>query len=88
MKPYLTLAVCMALAAPVSAQARLTQLQQSVASELPNYGYRNVDVRSLDRAQLAQINHLLRSGNSVARIRGQVGAIIRGTAFRRFVRNN
>ncbi len=64
------------LAGPVLAGTNLTQLQRSVANVLPTYGYANVDVQSLNSAQLAQINHLAGSGKGHADIRGSIGAVI------------
>ncbi|MDA8746936.1 hypothetical protein N9M66_01855 [Litoreibacter sp.] len=64
------------LAGPVLAETSLTQLQRSVSHVLPTYGYSDVDVRKLNSAQLAQINHLAGSNKGHADIRGSIGAVI------------
>lgn len=58
------------------AQSGLTQLQISVARELPKFGYRNVDVTTLSTGKIAHIHYLLFSNNSVAHIRGSIGAVL------------
>lgn len=74
--------IAAALAAPLSAETPLTPLQQDVASELPNYGFNDVDVRSLSPAQIAHIKHLLYSNQSVAKIRGNIGAVLGDSLIR------
>lgn len=68
----------LALAMPgiASANIGLNQLQQTVANELPIYGFDDVDVASLSTAQLHHINLILFSGRSNARIRGNIGAVL------------
>lgn len=59
-----------------NARSDLTPLQASVAAELPNYGFHDVDVTDLSSGKLAHINHLIHSNKSVAQIRGNIGAVL------------
>ncbi|WP_298295746.1 hypothetical protein [uncultured Litoreibacter sp.] len=68
--------MAVSLAAPVAAEGNLTQLQKSVSTVLPTYGYADVDVTKLNSSQLAQINHLAGSNKGHADIRGSIGAVI------------
>lgn len=68
--------LAVSLAAPVWAEAELTPLQADVARELPNYGFKDVDVRDLSSAQIAHIRHHLYSDNGTAKIRGNIGAVL------------
>lgn len=64
---------------------QLTGLRAHVQSELPNFGYRNVDVRRLSNGQVAHINSLIHSGRSNGDIRGMIGATLRGGFLQRGV---
>ena len=68
--------LAVSLAGPVAADRGLTSLQTDIARELPKYGFRDVDVKSLSTAQVAHIRHLLYSDRGVAHIRGNIGAIL------------
>lgn len=74
--PWKPLLIAALLASPAVAQSTLTPLQASVAAELPNYGFEDVDVTTLSSGKLAHINHLLHSDKSVAQIRGNIGAVL------------
>ncbi len=80
-KPILIAAI-LAAPLPALAQPKLTQLQASVAAELPHYGFRDVDVTTLSSGTLAHINHLLHSDKSVAQIRGNIGAVLGDSALK------
>jgi hypothetical protein len=56
--------------------AGLSPAQQSVANELPLYGFDDVDVTALTTAQLSHIQLILFSHRSAAQIRGNIGAIL------------
>jgi hypothetical protein len=70
------LALALCASAPAMARDNLTPIQADVASQLPNYGFHDVDVRSLSSGKLAHIHHLLYSNKSVAQIRGNIGAVL------------
>ncbi|MEM7472483.1 MAG: hypothetical protein AAF340_14125 [Pseudomonadota bacterium] len=72
------------LATPSWAERPLDTLEASVATELPNYGFKDVDVRDLSTGQIAHIHHLLYSGKGVADIRGQIGAVLGDSLIRSF----
>ncbi len=67
--------MAVSLAGPVTADGT-SQLERSVATILPQYGYADVDVSSLNSAQLAQIKHLAGSNKGQGEIRGQIGAVL------------
>ena len=67
--------MAVSLAGPVTADGT-SQLERSVATILPQYGYTDVDVSSLNSAQLAQIKHLAGSNKGQGDIRGQIGAVL------------
>lgn len=67
--------LAVSLAGPVTAGGT-SQLERSVATILPQYGYSDVDVSTLDSAQLAQIKHLAGSNKGQGDIRGQIGAVL------------
>ncbi|MEM9433237.1 MAG: hypothetical protein AAGA12_04895 [Pseudomonadota bacterium] len=58
----------------------LTPAQRSVATELGNYGFKDVDVTQLDPSALAEISVLLHSGKGTAHIKGNIGAILNKTS--------
>lgn len=71
------LMMLLALSLPSAALASgLTQAQQTVAKELPWYGFDDVDVASLSTAQLSHIQLILFSKRSAAQIRGNIGAVL------------
>ncbi|MEM9581556.1 MAG: hypothetical protein AAGA08_00420 [Pseudomonadota bacterium] len=74
--------LAVSLAGPVAADRGLTPLQADVARELPNYGFTDVDVRSLTPVQLGHIKHLIYSDQSVAKIRGNIGAVLGDSLIR------
>ena len=65
--------LAVSLAGPVAAS---NQLAEEVSRILPQYGFTNVDIDSLNSAQLAQIKHLAGSNKGVGTIRGQIGAVL------------
>lgn len=74
MRPIITAVMLAALAAP--ALASQTQIRDHLKNELPIWGYADVDVDGLTRAQVVHINHLLHSNKSPSQIRGNIGAIL------------
>jgi hypothetical protein len=71
------LIVVLALSLPGAALANgLSQAQQTVANELPLYGFKDVDVTTLSTAQLSHIQLILFSHRSSAQIRGNIGAVL------------
>ena len=60
------------------------QLRDSLKTELPQWGFKNVDVDGLSAAQVAHINHLLHSNKSTSQIRGNIGAILGDSIFKLF----
>lgn len=52
-------------------------------TQLPAWGYRDVDVERLSNRQVAQISNLLHSNHSPARIRGGIHVILNGSLFDR-----
>ncbi|SFJ09168.1 hypothetical protein [Jannaschia pohangensis] len=65
--------------APTSATstAGLSGLRREIARELPRYGYRDVDVRSLSSGQVAHIYNLLHAGRSGNDTRNLIGGVLR-----------
>lgn len=61
----------------VAQHAPLTGQRANIARDLPHYGYRDVDVRSLSTSQVAQIDHLIHSGRSNNAIRGLIGSTLK-----------
>lgn len=76
--------LAVSLASPSWAERPLDSLEASVAMELPNYGFDDVDVRDLSTGQIAHIHHLLYSGKGTAEIRGQIGAVLGDSLIRSF----
>ncbi|WP_371156661.1 hypothetical protein [Jannaschia sp. 2305UL9-9] len=69
------------------ARAPLSGQRVNLARDLAFYGYRDVDVRSLSNAQVAQIDHLVHSGRSNNQVRSLIGSTLRrGIISRRFDR--
>ena len=76
--------LAVSLATPLWAERPLDTLEASIASELPNYGFADVDVRDLSTGQIAHIHHLLYSGKGTAEIKGQIGAVLGDSLLRTF----
>lgn len=76
MKPLLTALLLAAVAVPATATASTTPIRESLKGELPIWGFGDVDVDGLTRAQVIHINHLLHSNKSPSQIRGNIGAIL------------
>ncbi|TDT73939.1 hypothetical protein BDE40_2718 [Litoreibacter halocynthiae] len=74
MKRLTLTALLTALALPVAASQ--APMREHLKQELPTWGYSDVDVDGLTRAQVVHINHLLHSNKSPAQIRGNIGAIL------------
>ncbi len=74
MKRMTLTAIVVALALPAAASQ--APIRDHLKQELPTWGYRNVDVDGLSRAQVVHINHLLHSNKSPSQIRGNIGAIL------------
>jgi len=71
------LMVILTLSLPGAALASgLTPAQQTVANELPWYGFDDVDVTSLSTAQLSHLHLILFSKRSASQIRGNIGAVL------------
>ncbi|MEP5760826.1 MAG: hypothetical protein ABJ327_16250 [Litoreibacter sp.] len=79
----LTCAVTLALTMPSAAQNNKSQLQLNTQRALEQYGYRGVDVSSLSTRQMAQITFFASSDFGTARIKGQIGAVLRKSGIRR-----
>ena len=77
MMRLLAILVALTLAAPAAADPPRDQLLAQVAKALPRYGV-DVDPRSLNRAQLAQILHIMHSGNSEGDKRGLIRSAVGG----------
>ncbi|EPX77244.1 hypothetical protein [Litoreibacter arenae] len=74
MKRLALIAILAALALP--AAANQTPMREHLKQELPIWGFGDVDVDSLTRAQVVHINHLLHSNKSPSQIRGNIGAVL------------
>ena len=71
-------AALLALAGPAAADTKgSAQLTASVARELPHYGF-DVDVTTLDRAQVAALHHALYTDRSVGGKRAMIKSILGG----------
>ena len=68
------LALALALAAP-AAQA-LTQLQRAAERDLREFGFREVDVRTLTTAQLAAITHIAHISEKDSAKRAQIRSVL------------
>lgn len=69
--------LCAALALAPAAGA-LTQLELSVARDLREYGFRDVDVERLTPAQLAAIHHIASASVNEGEKRGVIRSILGG----------
>ncbi|GFE65028.1 hypothetical protein [Litoreibacter roseus] len=79
-----SLTVVLAFLAGTGAAVANSQLEASVARELPRYGFADVDVSRLSTGQLAHINHLLHSNRGTSEIRGLIGAVLGKSVIRRY----
>ncbi|MGG7645180.1 hypothetical protein ACQ5SP_10280 [Rhodovulum sp. YNF3179] len=70
-------AALIALAGPAAAGKGSDQLTASVARELPRYGF-DVDVKTLDRAQVAALHHALYTDRSTGGKRAMIKSILGG----------
>lgn len=73
-----TLALAALAAAPAAAEPPRDQLLAAVARELPVYGFTEVDPRTLSRAQLAQIHHIMHSDRSESDKRAMIQSALGG----------
>ncbi|MEL6587204.1 MAG: hypothetical protein AAFY65_10035 [Pseudomonadota bacterium] len=62
-------------------RTELRGMRANIARQLPRFGHRNVDVRNLSNAQVAQINSLMHSGRS----HGDISSLIGGTLRKGFL---
>ncbi|SDW65364.1 hypothetical protein [Litoreibacter albidus] len=74
MKRLILTATLAALALPAAASQ--SPMRDHLKNELPTWGYSDVDVDGLTRAQVVHINHLLHSNKTPAQIRGNIGAVL------------
>lgn len=74
MKRLTFAAIAVAVALPAAASQ--APIREHLKQELPTWGYSDVDVDGLTRAQVVHINHLLHSNKSPSQIRGNIGAIL------------
>lgn len=51
-------------------------LKASVAHELPDYGFPDVDLDALSAKQLGRLKDILHSGHSAARIKGDISVVL------------
>ncbi|WP_394197552.1 hypothetical protein [Litoreibacter albidus] len=74
MKRLILTVTLAALALPAAASQ--SPMRDHLKNELPTWGYSDVDVDGLTRAQVVHINHLLHSNKTPAQIRGNIGAVL------------